>query len=251
MKKILIALSCALAVLTSAVHAKDWKTVRIAYDVPYKPFEWKDPNGKFTGFEPDLARAVCKEIHAKCEFIVQSWDGIIPGLLARKYDAIMSSMSITPERAKKVLFSKPYYNTPSAWFTRDGVNINPADKAEMKGKIVGVQRGTTQDTYVTQNLADVVQIKRYTTADDLVLDLQGQRTDIVLLDYPVGQQTLLKKGGFHVVGKPVKLGEGVGVAFRKHDKDLAEKFNKALDKLKNDGTYDKIMKKYFDYSIKM
>ena len=116
----------------------------------------------------------------------------------------------------------------------------------MKGKIVGVQRGTTQDTYVTQNLADVVQIKRYTTADDLVLDLQGQR-----LDYPVGQQTLLKKGGFHVVGKPVKLGEGVGVAFRKHDKDLAEKFNKALDKLKNDGTYDKIMKKYFDYSIKM
>ncbi len=251
MKKLIVALGCMLAIMAGSVQAKDWSHVRIAFDVPYKPFEYKNPDGSWGGFEVDLANAVCKEINAKCQFIVQSWDGIIPGLLARKYDAIMSSMSITPERAKKVLFSKPYYNTPSAWFAPKSTNIDPTNKAAMKGKIVGVQRGTTQDGYVTKNLGDVVQIKRYTTADDLVLDLQNGRLDMVLLDYPVGQQTIMKNNNFHIIGKPVKLGSGVGVAFRKSDKDLAAKFNKALAKLKSDGTYDKIMKKYFDYSIKM
>ena len=251
MKRVIVALTCMLAFVVGAAHAKDWKNVRIAFDVPYEPFEYKKPDGSLTGFEVDLARAVCKEIDAKCDFVIQSWDGIIPGLLARKYDAIMSSMSITEDRAKKVLFSDPYYNTPSAWFAPKDSTIDPTDKSQMKGKVVGVQRGTTQDNYVTENLGDTVQIKRYTTADDLVLDLQGQRLDMVFLDYPVGEQTLLKNDKFKTLGEPVKLGQGVGVAFRKRDKDLAEKFNKALDKLKNDGTYDNIMHKYFKYDVKM
>ena len=177
--------------------------------------------------------------------------GMIPGLLARKFDLIMSSMSITPERAERVLFSEPYYNTPGGWFGPDSFNADVTDMDAMKGKTVGVQRGTTMDTFVTEEMSGVVTIKRYTTADDMVLDLEGQRLDAVFVDYPVGEQTVLTKDGFKEVGEPVKLGEGVGVAMRKRDKELAEEVNAALATLKEDGTYDTIMDKYFEYDIKM
>ncbi len=236
--------------LPTLALAKEWKTIRIAVDSPYEPFEYKTSNGQLTGFEIDLGNAVCAEIKAKCEWIVQAWDGIIPGLLARKYDVIFSSMSITPERAKKVLFSKGYYNTPSAWFTKVGT-LKAINADTLKGKKIGVQRGTLQDNYATDHFGKVADIKRYTTADDLSLDLKGGRLDAVLVDFPVGEKTILIDGRFTTVGDSPKLGEGIGAAFRKRDKALAEKFNVALDKLKKEGTYDKIMNKYFTYSVKM
>lgn len=251
MKKLIVAASCALAMIAGSVQAKEWKEIRIAFDVPYEPFEYKDENGELTGFEVELAEAMCEEMGAKCEFVIQAWDGMIPGLLARKFDAIMSSMSITPERAERVQFSEPYYNTPGGWFGPESFNTDVTDKEAMKGKTVGVQRGTTMDTFVTEELGGVVTIKRYTTADDMVLDLEGQRLDVVFVDYPVGEQTVLSKDGYKEVGEPVKLGEGVGVAMRKRDTDLAEQVNAALKTLKEDGTYDAIMKKYFAYDIKM
>ncbi|GGE53941.1 ABC transporter substrate-binding protein [Streptosporangium jomthongense] len=250
MKKLMIAASCALAMFAGGVQAEG-RDLRIAFDVPYEPFEYKDENGELTGFEVDLAAAMCEEMKADCEFVIQAWDGMIPGLLARKFDLIMSSMSITPERAERVLFSEPYYNTPGGWFGPESFNADVTDMDSMKGKTVGVQRGTTMDTYVTEEMSGVVTIKRYTTADDMVLDLEGQRLDVVFVDYPVGEQTVLTKDGFKEVGEPVKLGEGVGVAMRKRDKDIAEEVNAALRKLKEDGTYDAIMKKYFAYDVKV
>jgi arginine/ornithine transport system substrate-binding protein len=107
------------------------------------------------------------------------------------------------------------------------------------------------DTHVTQEMGGIVTINRYTTADDMVLDLEGQRLDVVFVVYPGGEQTILSKDGFKEVGETVKLGEGVGVAMRKRDADLAEEVNAALATLKEDGTYDTIMQKYFAYDIKM
>jgi arginine/ornithine transport system substrate-binding protein len=251
MKKLIVAASCALALAAGTLQAKEWDNIRIAFDVPYAPFEFKTPDGELTGFEVDLARAMCEEMNAKCDFVVQAWDGMIPGLQARKFDAIMSSMSITPERAEQVLFSEPYYITPGAWFAREDTNIEPSDMAAMEGKIVGVQRGTTMDSYVTENMSDTVEINRYTTADDMMLDLEGQRLDVVFVDFPVGEQVILSQDGYKTVGDQVKLGKGVAVAMRQRNEDLAEQINKALETLKNDGTYDKIMKEYFDYDIKM
>ncbi|SET82566.1 MULTISPECIES: transporter substrate-binding domain-containing protein [Marinobacter] len=251
MKKMIVAAGCALAMMAGSVQAQDGRDIRIAFDVPYEPFEYRDDDGNLTGFEVELAEAMCEELKANCEFVTQAWDGMIPGLLARKFDAIMSSMSITEERAERVLFSEPYYNTPGGWFAPEGFDTDVTDMKAMEGKTVGVQRGTTMDTYVTENMGGVVTIKRYTTADDMVLDLEGQRLDVVFVDYPVGEQTVLSKDGFKEVGKPVKLGQGVGVAMRKRDKDLAEEINAALETLKNDGTYDAIMEKYFSYDIKM
>ena len=251
MKKLIIAASCMLALAVGSAQARDWSEIRIAFDVPYEPFEYLTPEGELTGFEVELAEAMCKELEAKCHFVIQAWDGMIPGLLARRFDAIMSSMSITPERAQRVLFSEPYYNTPAAWFAKTSVDVDVTSREAMQGKRVGVQRGTTMDTYVTENFTGVTTIRRYTTAEDMVLDLEGQRLDLVFVDYPVGDQALLSREGYHVVGEPVQLGEGVGVAMRPRDRDLAEKINAALDKLKNDGTYDAIMKKYFSYDIKI
>jgi arginine/ornithine transport system substrate-binding protein len=250
MKKLIVAASCALALIAGGASAQD-RNLRIAFDVPYEPFEYKDENGELTGFEVELAEAMCEEMNANCEFEIQAWDGMIPGLLARKFDLIMSSMSITPERAERVLFSEPYYNTPGGWFARNDFSTDVTDMDAMKGKTVGVQRGTTMDTYVTENMGGIVTIKRYTTADDMVLDLEGERLDAVFVDYPVGEQTILSKEGFKEVGESVKLGEGVGVAMRQRDADLAKEVNAALSTLKEDGTYDEIMKKYFNYDIKM
>ncbi len=129
--------------------------------------------------------------------------------------------------------------------------LHVTDMAAMEGMTVGVQRGTTMDTFVTEKMGGVVTIKRYTTADDMVLDLEGQRLDVVFVDYPVGEQTVLSKDGFKEVGEPVKLGQGVGVAMRKRDEELAQEVNEALATLKEDGTYDTIMEKYFAYDIKM
>lgn len=250
MKKLLIAAGCILAMVAGMAQAQD-RPLRIAFDVPYEPFEYKTPDGELTGFEVELARAMCEEMGRECKFVIQAWDGIIPGLLARKYDAIMSSMSITEDRAKRVLFSEPYYLTPGAWFGKMDTKVDVTDMSAMEDKVVGVQRGTTMDKYVTENMNDVVDIKRYTTADDMVLDLEGQRLDAAFVDYPVGEQTILSKDGFKEVGESVKLGEGMGAAMRKRDKDLAEEVNAALRTLKEDGTYDTIMKKYFKYSIKV
>ena len=248
MKKLIVAASCALAMMTGTAQAQD---LRIAFDIPYEPFEYRDDNGELTGFEVELATAMCEELQANCEFVIQAWDGMIPGLLARKFDLIMSSMSITPERAERVLFSEPYYITPGGWFGPESFNTDVTDMDAMKDKTVGVQRGTTMNTYVTENMGGVVNIKRYTTAEDMVLDLEGQRLDVVFVDYPVGEQTVLNKEGYKEVGEPVKLGEGVGVAMRKRDAKLADDVNAALKKLKEDGTYDTIMQKYFNYDIKI
>lgn len=253
MKKTIIAMMAALAVTTTVVEAKDWEVVRLAVDVPYEPFEFKAPDGTLTGFEIDLGNAVCAEMKVKCEWIVQAWDGIIPGLLARKYDAIFSSMSINEERAKKVLFSEPYYNTPTGFFGASASMVDPAKPETLKGLRIGVQRGTIQDTYATESYSKVADIKRYTTGDDLVVDLQGGRIDVVVIDFPVGVSTILdvdKESKFKVLGDNVQLGEGVGVAARQRDGELIEMFNKALATVKGNGTYDKINDKYFDYSIK-
>lgn len=251
MKKLIVAAGCILAMLAATTQARDWTEIRIAFDVPYEPFEYRDEDGNLTGFEVELAEAMCEELQVTCTLVIQDWDGMIPSLLARRFDAIMSSMSITPERAERVLFSEPYYNTPGGWFGPDSFSADVTSKDEMAGKTIGVQRGTTMDTFVTAEFGRIADIKRYNTADDMVLDLEGQRLDVVFVDYPVGEQTVLTKPGFREVGEPVQLGEGVGVAMRKRDTELATMVNEALRTLKENGTYDAIMEKYFDYDIKM
>lgn len=253
MKKLLSVSLIGLAVAAaSSAQARDYDHVRIGVDVPYVPMEYRTPEGELTGFDIELGNALCDEIGVTCEWIEQEWDGIIPGLLARNYDAVMSSMTINDERRQQVLFSEPYITMPSAWFAPASLGIDEANEETLDGLTIGVQRGTLQDNYVTDNFGSVADISRYSTADDMVLDLDAERLDIVFLDYPIGQATLIENedGDYTQIGEQITepkeyFGDGFGIAFRQRDEALAERFNEALATLKENGTFEEIHGRYF------
>ncbi|WP_069384515.1 transporter substrate-binding domain-containing protein [Halomonas caseinilytica] len=238
--------------MIAGVANAEVRDIRIGVDVPYEPMEYRTADGELTGFDIELGNAMCEEIGIKCEWVVQGWDGIIPGLMARKYDAIMSSMTINDKRREQVLFSDPYFTPPSAWFAPADSEITTPDETTLEDMSIGVQRGTLQDNYVTDMYGDVADVNRYATADDMVLDMDSGRLDIVFLDFPVGKSTLLdsEAGDYKTVGEKITepkqyFGDGFGIAFRKRDEALAEAFNEALATLKENGTYADIEAKYF------
>ena len=250
--KQLLSLGVIGAALIAGSASAEVRDIRIGVDVPYEPMEFRTPDGELTGFDIDLGNALCAEIGIQCEWVVQGWDGIIPGLQARKYDAIMSSMTINEQRREQVLFSDPYITPPSAWFAPADVEIGTPSKDTLKGLTLGVQRGTLQDNYVTDMYGDVADVNRYATADDMVLDMDSGRLDAAFLDFPIGKSTLLESeaGNYKRVGKKITepqeyFGDGFGIAFRQRDKELAAAFNEALATLKANGTYDEILAKYF------
>lgn len=240
------------ATLVAGTASAEIDDIRIGVDVPYEPMEYRTPAGELTGFDIDLGNALCAEIGIDCEWVVQGWDGIIPGLMARKYDAIMSSMTINEQRREQVLFSEPYITPPSAWFAPADVELGTLSEETLEGMTIGVQRGTLQDNYATDMYGDVADVNRYATADDMVLDMDSGRLDAVFLDFPIGKSTLLDSdaGDYKVVGEMITepkeyFGEGFGMAFRQRDQELAEAFNEALAELKENGTYDEIHAEYF------
>ena len=249
MKKLI---TLALLSLTAPLAAHSAETLRIATDATYPPFEFVDANGKVSGFEVDFAYAVCKEMKVQCEVINQPWDGLIPGLQVKKYDAIMSSMNITDERRKAVDFSKVYYLMQNRFVAAKGskAEIQPAT---LSGKTIAVQTGTPQDRFVTQQFGKSATIKRYVNAQDPMMELTSGRAD-----YTFGNTVQLQKGfletapgkGFEFVG-PVfdgrqdkVLGEGVAVALRKQDTALKARFNAAIDAIKKKGVYHELLVKH-------
>ncbi|WP_404375379.1 transporter substrate-binding domain-containing protein [Vreelandella aquamarina] len=255
----IFAAGVSLSAVSTAALARDYDEIRLGVDIPYEPFMYREADGTLTGFEIELGNAVCDYLEANCTWVEQDWDGIIPGLLARNYDAIMSSMAITDERAQRVLFSEAYYTTPSAWITTRDKEINIEDRASLEGLTVGVQRATLQDNYVTELYGDVLEIRRYTGADDVVTDLMAGRLDLTFMDYPIAEATIdidTPESDFQRISDFIKqpehiFGKGVGVAFRPRDEALAERFNEALRALKEDGTYDEIMNRYFNYDVRL
>lgn len=236
----------------------DRRHVRIAVDVPYPPFEYRKANGELAGFEIELGNELCRRAKLDCEWVVQGWDGIIPGLLARKYDAILSSMRITPARERQVRFTEPYAMSPKVWVARAGHDIALGDPQSLAGRSVGVQRGTTQDNYVTQRYRDSLDIRRYDTAADVALDLEAERIDLAFINYPVALDTLsigASDAQFVQVGPRINspesiFGRGNAIAVRPRDEALAASFNRALDSVYADGTFVKLMEHYFDYDLR-
>jgi arginine/ornithine transport system substrate-binding protein len=260
MKKACILLIVLAMVLTvGTVQAKDWKVVRIGVEGAYPPFSYVTTDGKLEGFDIDIARALVAAMGAEVKLIPQDWDGIIPALLARKYDAIIASMSITEERKKKVAFTDKYYNTPGKFVCKKGAmkDFTRAEVAEAtKGKSIAVQRATIHDRFVTEQGGKGVKVKRYGTQDDAYLDLVAGRVDMLLADSVAIDDGFLKKPegqGFQFIGPDLSeveyFGEGAGIAIRKQDTDLVEMFNKAIKQIRQDGTYKKIQDKYFDFNV--
>ena len=238
----------------SALADGHMKNLRIGVEGAYPPFSEKTASGDLIGFDIDIAMALCEKMNAKCELVEQDWDGIIPALLARKYDAIIASMSITEERKKVVDFSKKYYNEVAKFAAKSGA-ISDDSPAGLAGKTIGVQRGTIHDNYVSEVYKDS-EIKRYGTQDEVYLDLIAGRLDAILagaIAIDDGFLTTKEGKGFGFFGgehaDPKYFGDGAGVAVRQGEDELRDSFTAAIKAIRDDGTYAKINAKYFDFDI--
>jgi polar amino acid transport system substrate-binding protein len=252
--KFLAVLGLATSLAGVSAEAKEWKTIRIGMDATYPPFESVDASGKIVGFEVDYAEALCAKMHVTCTYQNQDWDGIIPALLSGKFDVIVSSMNMTPPRAKKVLFSEMYYATAPVWVAQASNKSNDVSPAAMKGKLIGVQSSTVFAAYLDSAYKGI-DVKLYPGGDEPLLDLANGRLDYAVNDILVTQGFIEKNPGCCRIVTEIKrtpeiFGPGVGAAFRPDDKDLAAMFNKAIDEADADGTFKKIEAKFFKIDIR-
>jgi arginine/ornithine transport system substrate-binding protein len=225
--------------------------LKVAIDPTYEPFTFKTADGKPTGFDVDMANAICEQIKRQCVFVEQVWDSMIPGLTAQKYDVIISSMSITDDRMKEVDFSDKYYNTPSRIVLKKSVKYT--DPASIKGKKIGVLKGSTQEAYALGELKPAgVVVNSYEAQDQVYLDLKAGRIDGTVADYlEVSGGFLSKPEGadFALMGpdlrEPKYYGYGIGVAMRKGQDALKTDINTAIKTIRSNGNYKAMNDKYF------
>jgi len=246
-------LTCAV-VLAAASPALAQETLRIGVEGAYPPFSFKQPDGTLAGFDIDIAQALCAEMARECTLVEQEWDGMIPALKARKFDAIVASMSITDERKRQIDFSDKYYKTPARVVAKKGVEL--AGTAEgLAGKRIGVQRGSTHQCYAEKTFPDA-EIVLYGTQEEVFRDLALGRIDVELSDPLIAQESFLSKPeGAEFTFLPGDhtdvecYGEGVGIAVRKGDDELRDALSAAITAIREDGTYAKINDKYFPFDI--
>ncbi|AZC22060.1 MULTISPECIES: ABC transporter substrate-binding protein [Pseudomonas] len=248
-KKILLAAAVTLAFSASAAA----ETLKMGIEAAYPPFNNKDASGQVVGFDKDIGDALCAKMKVeKCEVVTSDWDGIIPALNAKKFDFLVSSLSITDERKQAVDFTDPYYSNKLQFIAPKKVDFK-VEKSYLKGKVIGAQRATLAGTWLDdRNMEDDygVSIKLYDTQENAYLDLLSGRLDGILADKYVQYEWLKSKDGqnFEFKGEPVVESDKIGIAVRKGD-PLRERLNKALAEIKADGTYKKINDKYFPFSI--
>jgi len=226
------------------------ETLRIGTEADYFPFNYLDGNGQLAGFDTDIARALCDALQATCEFIQTPWDNLIPDLLDRRFDIVIASMSITEERKARVAFSNPYYRTPMQFIARRGA-YERADPQTLAASRIGVLRGTTAHAYVRDRLGLEGNLRLYATQDDSQRALMRGELDFLLADsFVLWRFTNASEGKeFGFVGSPIHIDEGIGVALRKEDEDLRKRINRAITRIRLDGTYQKINARYFPFDI--
>jgi arginine/ornithine transport system substrate-binding protein len=228
--------------------------IRIGVEGAYPPFSQVTSDGKLVGFDIDIAHILCANMNADCELITQDRDGIIPALLAKKYDAIVASMSMTDEHKKKVAFTHRYYQSPARFIHKKGAS-DTISKEGLAGKNIGAQRGTVSDKFITGEFGEGVTIKRYDTQEEAYLDLKAGGIEMVFADAFVLLEFLGKEEGknYEFIGKNYTdqkyFGEGIGIALRQEDTVLRDKFNTAIGNIRKNGAYEMIREKYFEFDI--
>ncbi|UVJ44307.1 ABC transporter substrate-binding protein [Pseudomonas sp. LS1212] len=244
-KKFLLAAAATLVMSSNAMA----ETLKMGIEAAYPPFNNKDASGQVVGFDKEIGDALCAKMKVECVVVTSDWDGIIPALNAKKFDFLISSMSITDERKQAVDFTDPYYSNKLQFIAPKNVDFK-TDKASLKGKILGAQRATLAGTWMEDNLGDDVTIKLYDTQENAFLDLTSGRLDGILADKYVNYEWLKSDAGkaYEFKGDPVEESDKIGIAVRKDD-PIREKLNAALKEIVADGTYKKINDKYFPFSI--
>ncbi|NDL62888.1 arginine ABC transporter substrate-binding protein [Acerihabitans arboris] len=241
MKKLILA--AVLAGMTASAGAAG--TIRFATEASYPPFEFVDADNKIQGFDIDLANALCKQMQAECTFTNQAFDSLIPSLKFRRFDAVVSGMDITPERLQQVTFSQPYYENSAIFVAQKG---KFTDLAGLKDKRVGMQNGSTHQKFLLDKHPEITAVP-YDSYQNAILDLKNGRLDAVFGDTAVVNEWLKKDADLATVGDKIAdkayFGTGLGIAMRLNNNELRERFNTALDKVKQDGTYQAIFQKWF------
>lgn len=252
-KKLGVAIFSGLA-MTMAVQAEPLK-VAVGAE-PYPPMYYPDASGTWHGFEVDLAGLLCKTAEIECVTTPIAWDGIIPALTSGKIDMIMGSMSITPDRKKKIDFSDKYYSIPPMIIGAKELEFEPTPEG-MADKIVGVQVSTIHQSYIEKHFVpNGTTLKEYQTQDEANNDLVAGRLDAVMADAGAMLEFIDSETGkacCETKGNPAPdveiLGPGVGIGLRKGDDELREKMNAAIKTVRENGEYEALAKKYFPYDV--
>jgi ABC-type amino acid transport substrate-binding protein len=228
--------------------------VTVATEAAFPPFNYLDRKGLPAGFEMDLAQEACQRIKADCDFVVAKWDDLIPGLLDKKFDIVMSSMDVTTERRRRMGMSRRYYLSPGAFIAAKGAPFD-GPPSLLRNKRIGVQRDSTHGDWVDKSFRRSAQIKRYNTLAEALDALAKGDVDAVFGDKAQLWLWSQKADGkcCELVGQDIKdnqtLGIGVSAGLRKEDAKLREAFNKAIGEMMTDGTYKKINDKYFPFPL--
>lgn len=249
MKKII-----AVALATMTAGAATAQQLDICVEGAYPPFSQTEADGSVTGFDVDIANALCASMGADCTIVKTDWDGIIPALQEDKCDAIIASMSITEERMQVIDFSEKYYSTPAIFLAAEGAFAD--DSADtLADAVVGVQRGTIHQNFMEGVYPDV-ELRLYASQDDTYLDLTSGRIDAVMADSVTMDEGFLQTDdgeGYAFFGTgysiPEYHGDGVGVGVRQGEADLRDSFSTAITAIRESGEYEQIASQYFDFDI--
>jgi len=250
--------------------------IRIGTEGAYPPWNSKDASGKLIGFEVELAWSLCRYMGTQCEIVEQDWDGMIPALIMRKFDAIMAGMSITAERQKTINFSQGYADEVASLAvmkgsslegmeTSEGINLTTksgAVKKDLKtltaalaGKTVCVQTATIHQNFLESGDVGKVNVRTYKTQDEVNLDLTAGRCDAALAAAVAFSDYAEKSGKPVVLVGPTfsggAFGNGVGVGIRKDDTELLKAFNNAINKARKNGDISRIAIKWFGFDASM
>lgn len=239
--------------LAGLAQADAGKTLRVGTDGTFPPYSSVKADGKLYGFDIDIANALCAEMKVKCELVRYDFDGMIPALNTRKLDLIVASMAITEERQKAIAFSDKYEGGYSKLMSRKGATLE-ATPAGLKGKSIGVQQGSIQESYTKAVFGKAgATVRSYSSSANALLDLNAGRLDAIMVEIGVAHEFLHGVNGkqlalFGPKFDDVKyFGTGSGIAMRKNEPELLKKVNAALNTLLKNGSYKRINDRYFDY----
>ena len=271
--KLLLSSAAAFAILLSSAQAD---SIRIGTEGAYPPWNAKDESGKLIGFEVELATVLCSYMKHDCTMVEQDWDGMIPGLIMRKYDAIMAGMSITDERMKTINFSQGYADEVASlavikgsslegMSTPQGISLTKPNSdakkalktitAALAGKTVCTQTGTIHQNFLESGDVGAVKVRTYKTQDEVNLDLTAGRCDVALAAAVAFTDYAEKSGKAVVLVGPTfsggAFGNGVGVGLRKEDTQLAKDFNKAINTARKNGKISELAIKWFGFDASM
>ena len=226
--------------------ATEGNVLRIGTEGAYAPFNYTNADGTLGGFDIEIANAICADMQVTCEIVAQDWDGIIPGLKAGKYDAIVAAMSVTPERAQQVAFTDPYFSNALVFLAKKDSTFDPAKVTDINAHSIAAQRSTISSQWL-ENTYPKADMKLYDTLSNAFLDLGSGRVDAMISDKLPAIEWLSSTSGNNYVlkGAEIDINDNFAIAVRPNDEALQAKINTSLSNIKANGTYDKINQKYF------